>query len=113
MLDNNTVVIYGWKVDGDIKSDFQQELYDFDEDYFDKYQDIFVEDTMCGDYIYFGAILAQYDAEEGGEVIINSKLIDKATSRYNKIIKDNPELDKILNEYKEGEPQLYVFQNIW
>lgn len=113
MIDNNTVVLYGWKVTDDNIEKLQNELETWDEDYFDKIQDIIVEDTMCGNYIYFGAILASYDADEGEEVIIDSKLIKKATDVYNKKIKNEPELDKILKKYAKKQAKLYVFQQIW
>ena len=113
MIDNNTVVIFGWKVTDNNIEKLQNELEAWDEDYFDKIQDILIEDTMCGNYIYFGAILAQYDAGEGGEVIIDSKLIKKATDTYNKKIKNYPEVDKILSKYAKKKAKLYVFQQIW
>ena len=113
MIDNNTVVLYGWKVTDDNIEKLQNELEVWDEDYFDKIQDIIIEDTMCGNYIYFGAILASYDADESEEVIIDSKLIKKATDVYNKKIKAEPELNKIFKKYAKKQPKLYVFQNIW
>ena len=73
---------------------------------------------MCGEYIYFGAKLVRYDADEGGEVIINNELIKKKTDEYHKFLKDHPELDKFLQTQigintTSKEPQLYIFQQIW
>ena len=113
MIDNNTVVLFGWKVTDNTVEKLRNELEVWDENYFDKIQDIIIEDTMCGNYIYFGAILAQYNADEGGEVIMDSKLIKKATDVYNKKIKAEPELDKIFKKYAKKQAKLYVFQQIW
>lgn len=113
MIDNNTVVLFGWKVTEKQVNKLRNELDVWDEDYYDKIQNIIIEDTMCGNYIYFGAILAKYDVKEGGEVIINDKNIKIATNKWNSFIKENPEFNKIIESYKRGEPQLYVFQNIW
>lgn len=113
MIDNYTTVIYGWKITGrNNVHKFINELECWDDEYYDKVDNIIVEDTMCGEYIYFGAIISHYDANEGGEVIINNKNIKIATDKWNNFIKENPEFNKIIESYKKGEPQLYVFQNI-
>ena len=86
------------------------------EDFWDDYVDeIFIDDSMCGNYFYFGAILGDYDAEydDEAEVIVNDELVKKSTAKYNKFIKENPEISKVFDEYKNGEAQLYVFQHIW
>lgn len=119
-LDNYTKIVYGWKVSDEEVQQIDKELNDICEDKYNK--DIYdmgldsciVEDTMCGNYLYYGAILGSYDADEGGEVIINSKLVNKATSEYNNIMKLYPEIEKVFKKYsKNEEPQLYVFQCIW
>ena len=116
-LDNHTVVIYGWKVDGNEKvEEFENKLDEAYEDWWDEFIDeYFIADSMMGNYIYFGAILADYDVEwdDDPEVIITDELSKSATAKYNKFISEHPEISKVFDEYKEGEPQLYVFQHIW
>lgn len=118
-LDNNTRAIYGWKIEGrkNVK-EFDNELEKINKNYCDDYCDFFIDDYMCGEYIYFGAKLVNYNADEGGEVIINNKLIEKASDEYYNFLKDHPELDKFLQTQigintTSKEPQLYVFQQIW
>lgn len=118
-LDNYTRTVYGWKIVGRKKvKEFENELEKINENYYDDYIDFFIDDYMCGEYIYFGAKLVRYDADEGGEVIINNELIKKKTDEYHKFLKDHPELDKFLQTQigintTSKEPQLYVFQQIW
>lgn len=118
-LDNYTKVVYGWKIEGrkNVK-EFDNELEKINKNYCDDYWDFFIDDYMCGEYIYFGAKLVNYNADEGGEVIINNKLIKKASDEYYNFLKDHPELDKFLQTQigintTSKEPQLYVFQQIW
>lgn len=112
-VDNMTKIVYGWKVEGyEQVETLKEKLEAINEDYYDF--DFFIEDTMCGNYFYFGAILGSYDAVwSPDEVIINDALSKRETNRYNRFIKDNPEIAKVLDEFKTGEPQLYVFQHIW
>lgn len=116
-LDNHTTVIYGWKVEGrDKVSVFEEKLENINENWWDEFLDeVFISDSMMGNYIYFGAILVNYDVDWGyeGEVVIDDDLVKKCTANYNKFIKDNPEISKVLDEYKDGKAQLYVFQHIW
>lgn len=114
-LDYRTIAIYGWKVKGNKNvRNLIDELEEWNEDYFDETDDIMIEDTMCGDYIYFGAILAYFDpTEDNQEVIINDDLIAKKTKKWNKYIKDNPKFLEIINKYKSGDAQLFVFSHIW
>ena len=118
-LDNYTKVIHGWKIKGRKKvKEFENELEKINENYYDDYCDFFIDDTMSGEYIYFGAKLANYNADEGGEVIINNELINKATSEYHSFLEEHPELDKFLQTQigintTEKESQLYIFQKIW
>ena len=73
-----------------------------------------INDQMCGNYLYFGAILVNYDVnDDSNPIIINSELITEATSEYNKIIEENPELKKVLKKYTKIPAQLFVFQHIW
>jgi len=115
MIDNYTIVIYGWKIEGsDEVRKVGKKLEKVDEEYWYTFQDIIVDDTMCGNYLYFGAILVNYDAGDDPEsVVINSELITEATSKYNKIIEENPELKKVLKKYTKTPAQLFVFQHIW
>lgn len=115
MIDNHTIVIYGWKIeDIDEIHKIRKKLEKIDEDYWDKFQNIMIDDTMCGDYLYFGAILVNYDAgDDPDPVVINSELIDKATSEYNKIIEENSELKKVFKKYTKTPAQLFVFQHVW
>ena len=117
-LDNYTRVIYGWKVDGskNVKK-FEKALEKINKNYYEDYCDFFVDDTVCGNYIYFGADLVNYDAHEEEEIILNSKLIKEATDKYHKFLKEHPELDEFLNKQigkltTSKDAQLYVFQQI-
>lgn len=123
-LDNYTRVIYGWKVTGKKIDKIQEELETVCEEIYhnDLYNIVdgyIIEDTMCGEYFYFGALLGSmdvYDCENGAdyEIIITDKLVNKVTSKYNQMLKDYPEIDKIFQKYsKDKKPQLYVMQNIW
>lgn len=123
-LDNYTRVIYGWKVDGKKVSNIVKEIETVcDEEYHDDIYNIidgcYIEDTMCCEYFYFGALLGSidvYDAENGGnmEITVTQELIDKATKKYNDMINKYPKIDKIFNKYtKKQKPQLYIMQNIW
>ena len=113
-LDKRTVVMYGWKAEGrDETKKLCRALERWDAEYYDKLDGLFVEDTMCGEYIYFGAQLVYYDSDEDHEVIITQEIIEESTKRWNDFIKENPKLDKILKRFKNGDPQLYVFSHIW
>jgi len=113
-LDNYTKIVYGWKVEDEERENLQNELEVWDEDYWDKVQDVIVDDTMCGDYMYFGAIIASYDAVyDPEEVIVNDDLIKSQLKEWDKFLDDNPEFANIISKYKHGKPQLYVFQQIW
>ena len=118
-LDNYTRAVYGWKIEGRKKvKEFEIELEKVNKNYYDDYLDFCINDYMCGEYIYFVAHLVKYDADEGGEVIINDKLISNKTDEYHNFLKDHPELDKFLQSQigintTSKEPQLYIFQQIW
>ena len=118
-LDNYTRTVYGWKIEGNKNvRNFEKELEKINENYYDDYCDFFVNDTMCGEYIYFGAKLARYYADEGGEVVINNELIKKKIDEYHNFLKDHSELDQFLQTQigvntTSKEPQLYIFQQIW
>ena len=113
MIDNYTSLIYGWKLTGDKMDKFEEAMEEINEDWFDDAENVVIKDHMCGNYIYFGAILAHYDSNEENELIIDSKLINKVTKSYNDFIKKNPNIDKIFSKYAKGKPQLYLLQNIW
>lgn len=118
-LDNYTRTVYGWKIEGSKNvRKFEKELEKVNKNYYDDYCDFLITDIMCGEYIYFGANLVNYNADEGGEVIINNNLIEKKTDEYYNFLKGHPELDKFLQTQigvitTSKEPQLYVFQQIW
>lgn len=118
-LDNYTRSIYGWKIEGrDKVTKFENALEKVNENYYDDYCDFLVEDAMCGEYIYFGAHLVNYDADEGGEVILNQQAIKEATDKYHNFLKEHPELDEFLKKQigkktTSKEPQLFIFQQIW
>ena len=117
MIDNHTVVLYGWKVDGREKvSELENKLDEVYEDWWDEFiNEYFIADSMCGNYMYFGAILADYDVEfdDDPEVIIDDNLIKTSTAKYNNFITEHPEVSKVFDEFKDGEAKLYVFQHIW
>lgn len=113
MIDNYTSLIYGWKLTGDNIKKFENEMEDIDDDWISITDKVVIKDHMCGQYIYFGAILAHYDSNEENELVIDDKLIKKSTKSYNDFIKDNPKIDKIFSKYAKGKPKLYLLQNIW
>lgn len=113
-LDNFTTIVYGWKVEKEEVENLKHELEVWSEDYYNQVQNVIVEDTMCDNYIYFGAIIASYDAVyDPEEVIVNDDLINSEMKEWNKFINDNPEFANIISKYQCGNPQLYVFQDIW
>lgn len=112
MIYSCTNAIYGWKLSGEIVSEFCNELEKWDEDYIDKIENIAVIDYMSGDYVYIGALLGKWNEDDdGGEIIVNDETIDSATDEFNKFIRTNPEFDNILNEFiNRQKPQLYIMQ---
>ena len=116
-LDNHTVVLYGWKLDGSDKvTEIEDKLDEAYENWWDEFIDeYFVIDSMIGNYFYFGAVLADYDAEwdDEAEVVIDDALSKEKTEKYNNFLKEHPEIAKVFDEYKTGEPKLYVFQHVW
>jgi len=113
-LDNFTKIVYGWKVEKEEAENLKNDLEVWDEEYYDQVQDVIVEDTMCGNYIYFGAIIASYDAVwDPEEVIVNDDLIKSQMKEWHKFLEKNPEFANLISNYQHGEPQLYVFQQIW
>ena len=124
-LDNYTKVIYGWKITNDkkihkIESELEEVCENvYHDDMYNIVDDFIIQDTMCGEYFYFGALLGSmdvYDCERGAnnEIIINSELVNKVTFAYNQMLKDYPEVGEIFKKYsKNQKPQLYVMQNIW
>ena len=119
MLDNRTRSIYGWKIEGrDKVNKFFKAIEKINKNYYDDYIDFLVNDGMCGEYIYFGANLVNYDANEGGEVVLHGDLITKAVGNYHKFLKEHQELDEFLKKqigktttFKD--PHVFVFQQIW
>ncbi len=113
MIDNYTSLIYGWKISKSNINAFEHELEKINENWYDNLQKYIIQDHMCGNYLYFGAILAHYDCNDENELIINDKLIKSATKAYNDFVNNNSEIDKVFKKYAKGKPQLYLFQNIW
>ncbi len=123
MLDYRVVAIYGWKIENKVvnnrkqndATNFMKKLREWNDDYYDDTQEIMVEDTMSGQYVYVGAIMAYFDpTEDGHEVILDDKeLQDKVIAKFNKFIDKYPEFDEIFKKYKKGEPALYLFNHIW
>ena len=113
-LDNRTVAMYGWKVEGrDNVDKFQKDLEDWKKDYWNDIENFIIEDTMSWEYIYFGLELVYYNADEGGSEVITKKLIHDKFKYWNAYMEGNPALNEIFNKYKNGEPQLYIFNHIW
>lgn len=123
MLDYRVVALYGWKIENKVVNNrkqnnvtnFLKKLQEWDEDYYDDAQEIMVEDTMRGQYVYVGAIMAYFDPTEDDQVVIldDKELQDKAIAKFNKYIDEHPEFDEIFKKYKKGEPALYLFNHIW
>ena len=123
MLDYRVVALYGWKIENKVVNNrkqnnvtnFLKKLQEWDEDYYDDAQEIMVEDSMRGQYVYVGAIMAYFDPTEDDQVVIldDKELQDKAIAKFNKYIDEHPEFDEIFKKYKKGEPALYLFNHIW
>lgn len=123
MLDYRVVALYGWKIENKVVNNrkqnnvtnFLKKLQEWDEDYYDDAQEIMVEDTMRGQYVYVGAIMAYFDPTEDDQVVIldDKELQDKAIAKFNKYIDEHPKFDEIFKKYKKGEPALYLFNHIW
>lgn len=123
MLDYRVVALYGWKIENKVvnnrkqndATNFMKKLQEWDEDYYDDAQEIMIEDTMRGRYVYVGAIMAFFDPTEDDQVVIldDKELQDKAIAKFNKYIDEHPEFDEIFKKYKKGEPALYLFNHIW
>lgn len=113
-LDNFTKIVYGWKFEGQEMENLQNDLEEYDDEYYDKLQEFIVDDTMCGNYLYVGPVLESYDAVwDPKEVIINEELKNNGINNWETFNKENPKIAEIFNKYIKGEPQLYVFQQIW
>lgn len=123
MLDYRVVALYGWKIENKVvnnrkqndATNFMKKLCEWNDDYYDDTQEIMVEDTMSGQYVYVGAIMASFDPTEDKKVVIldDKELQDKAIAKFNKYIDEHPEFDEIFKKYKKGEPALYLFNHIW
>ena len=123
MIDNYTYAIQGWKILNSKKvSEISDELWDVVESVYDK-DDIYdvldgfiIDDTMGGQYLYFGAILDHINNkyEDKLDFVISSKLLIEKISEFDKMCKDYPEIKKIFdfaieNGYTEAkEEQLYI-----
>lgn len=118
-LINYTRVIYGWKIEGHKNVEkFENAIEKINKNFYEEYCDFFAVDPTCGNYIYFGADLVNCDANEEEEVILNSKLIKKATDEYHEMLKKHPELNEFLGKQigkltTSKDAQLYVFQQIY
>jgi hypothetical protein len=118
-LDYRTVVMYGWKVSGrDKVHALIQELERYDEDYYDHMENVTVEDTMCGNYFYFGAKVVYQDATgDNTETIVTDELIKQKMEQWENYLKKYPKFQEILNyigvDVDLTKPQMYVFQHIW
>ena len=116
MIDSYTKVIYGWKLTGDNVGKIQEELENIDEDYINILDSFIIEDPMCGNYFYFGALLGSFDNDFGdddAEIKVDEKLVEKYTSKYNKMLEDNPKIDKVFKKYQKEKPELYIMLNKW
>lgn len=127
MIDSYTYAIKGWKITGrDNVHTIYNELDDIcssvygKEDIYEILDGFIIEDSMCGEYLYFGAILNHFNNNENStDFIIDTKLIAEKVSKFNKMCKDYPEIKKMfdysiengLTEYKEE--QLYITLHIY
>ncbi len=103
MLDYRVVALYGWKIENKVVNNrkqnnvtnFLKKLQEWDENYYDDAQEIIVEDSMRGQYVYVGAIMAYFDPTEDDQVVIldDKELQDKAIAKFNKYIDEHPEFD--------------------
>ena len=113
MIDREVYIINGWKVTGreNIRQ-LEDELYNINEDYTDDLDGFYVQDGMCGEYIYFGAILDSFDPDEDfADVVINEKLLFE---KYKKFLNENPKYAEVLKNYTNEEPpQVIVALHVW
>ena len=94
----------------------QEELENIDEDYMNTLEKFIIEDPMCGNYFYFGALLGSFDNDFGdddAEIKVDEKLVEKCTSKYNKMLEDYPKFDNVFKKYQKEIPHLYVMLNKW
>ena len=114
MIDSYTKVIYGWKLTSTQVGKIQDELSNIDPDYIELLDGFIVEDTMCGTYFYFGAILGSFDNDDDNkEVVVTTKLAKQATDKYNIFLKEHADVSKVFNKYSKKAPQLYVVLHKW
>lgn len=117
MVENHTVLLLGWKVQGEDKvREFKKRLDEVDLHWYDKFSgEWFVNDTMMGNYLYFGVILADYDSERDmvGERLITPEYMEHQSNGYRKFLNDNPAIAGVLDMYGPESPKLYLFQHIW
>ena len=116
MINRRVYIINGWKVTGreNIRQ-LENELYDINEDYTDDLDGFYIYDNMCGEYIYFGAILDRLDLDKDfGDVIINEKLLFDAAEKYKKFLNENPKYAEVFQKYINNEqPQVMVVLRVW
>jgi len=118
-LDNYTKVVYGWKITGKSVKNITEDLEDvcndeYDSDTYDILENFTTEDTMCGEYFYFGSVLICYDAKEGGCEILDDNLIKKKQKDWEEMLNKYPKIKEVFEYYKKDKkPQIYVFQHIW
>lgn len=115
MIDRKVYIINGWSVFGDNVAKMEQELYDIDEYYNDDIQDYFVYDTMCGEYIYFGAIIDSFNPDEDPLCItIDEKSIYDADQKYKQFLEEYPHYAEIFKKYANNQPpQVMVVLKTW
>ena len=123
MTESYTYAIQGWKIDDSNK---EREIYDElddicssvygKEDIYEILDGFIIEDSMGGQYLYFGAVLGCLNNKWGDKIdfTISTKLLAEKVSKFNKMCKDYPEIKKIFdfaieNGYTEAkEEQLYI-----
>lgn len=111
MIDNYVKVIYGWKVPAvDVDKVKDQLGYDID-DALDEY---IIYDYGQGLFLYIGAIIGEFDCDEdGGEILVTSKIAGPKINKFNAFMEKNPNVNKVFKKYMRKNAQLYVVQQKW
>lgn len=111
MEDNYVKVIYGWKVPTVDVNKIKDQLENISYDTFDKF---IIYDYRCGKFIYIGAIIGEFNCDEGdGEILITSKIAGSKIDKFNSFIKKNENINKVFKKYMRKQAQLYVVQQKW
>ena len=114
MIDSYTTIVFGWKFTGDKKDKFEElieELGYYDDNYA-IFEDVFVDDTMCGEYCYFGPIVFHEDNNEDWHSSFDKIDFDRHMKNFTKWKNDNSEIWKKIEPFCKSESHIYIFNQM-